>query len=155
MSGQLKGLFWFEETICELASMYHLNKIHSLWSQYPDFSIQFQYSPSLRGYLDNLLNRNSHREDAGSLLQFLQVSHCVEPQTYHRYYYNALAAKIYPFFLQNPKLWRIIPRIGNSRQWNCLQDLLRHLLEKSDDDYSPSLFSLYNFLFPYNTMNKV
>lgn len=57
MIDEISGLMWFEETICELSSMYHIHNIYKAWSSYPTFSTQNIKAPIFRDYLDGLLSR--------------------------------------------------------------------------------------------------
>lgn len=148
MTGEIVGLKWFEETLCELSSMYHLQKIYDSWHSFPLFSEQYLYSPSLQGHIRNIYSDNYPLYAAstrpGFLCSWLPI---LEQSKYHRDYYNALAFRMLPLFLDNPHLWKIILHIGDSRQWDSLEDLFAHLRQTADDSYSHSLEKLENLLF--------
>ncbi len=152
MIDEISGLMWFEETICELSSMYHIHNIYKAWSSYPTFSTQNIKAPIFRDYLDGLLSR--------AMEKGLRVGHIplqtilqswdslLRENVYHRDHYNAIAARMFPLFLENPYLWKMILHIGDSRQWNSLEELFVHLERNADDSYSDSLIQLKNLLIP-------
>ncbi len=146
-SGDITGLIWFEEAICELSSMYHLHQTHIDWSISAEGD-KSKYAPSFHDYFDSLLAKNQQLVDLthypgwlSSWLPFLS-----EPE-YYREHYNAIATRMLPFFIENSHLWKIILHFGDSRKWNSLQDLFEHLFETADGTYSCSLKKLYDMLF--------
>ena len=148
MTGELSGLMWFEESVCELASMYNLNSLFRIWSQYPQ-SVQRHYAPSFQDYLNDLLAENPELYASTLHPKFLQSwDSLLRENVYHRDHYNAIAARMFPLFLENPYLWKMILHIGDSRQWNSLEELFAHLERNADDSYSDSLIQLKNLLIP-------
>ncbi len=145
-TGEIKGLMWFEETICELSSMYHLHTLYSQWKT--QAGVLYHYAPNFLDYLNGLLSQNPQLLSAtlhpGFLSTWLQL---LQQQTYHRDYYNALAAKMYPLFVENPHLWKIILHFGDMQQWSSLGDLFQHLERNATVDYVYSLKKLRLFLF--------
>lgn len=147
MSGEIRGLMWFEETICELSSMYHLQMAATQWSCC-NLIVCRHFAPAHQSYLNGLLSQQPQlvhdTHNRGFLQLWLPI---LEQQTYHRDYYNALAARMFPLFVENPHLWKIILHFGNMRQWNSLEELFVHLHQTADDSYSDSLKRLENLLF--------
>ena len=117
LSGEITGLIWFEESICELSSMFNLYKMY-----------EQLLSQTLRG---------------GWLNQWMPI--LSEPR-YHRDYYNVIAARIFSLFCENPYLWKIILHFGDMRQWNSLESLFDHLIRNSHDEYSKTLLTLRDTL---------
>lgn len=146
LSGEISGLKWFEETICELSSMYHLHLIFMQWSNNSN-PIKFDYAPFLLDYLNDLLTKNhllsSSIDHPGWLQSWIPL--LSEPQ-YHRDHYNVIATKMYPLFVKNPNLWKIILHFGDMRNWNSLSELFEHLHQTVDDSYSKSLSDLEKLL---------
>lgn len=139
LSGEWSDMLWFEETICELSSLYNLNKM-----------IRFclinglqLYAPSVHNYLNNLLTKNKNtyclRADGG---WFRQYETSLKVKWYKRDLYNAMAVLMFPLFIENPHLWKIILNIGDIRSWTSLNDLFSHLESIADRSYSESLSRL-------------
>lgn len=143
MCGEIKGLLWFEETICELASIYHLNRYYKRCTT--DILLQ-NLAPAVLDYLHDLYTKNVqlvelfHQEYLNIFLDQLG-----QP-VYHREIYNAIAVSILPLFEENPSLWKMILNFGDIRKWNSLEELFEHLLQCSTDDYRNSLLLLKNKL---------
>ena len=146
LTGDIKGLMWFEETICHLASMYHLHILQVQWRNRT--GILSRWDLVLRDHLDALFSKHtqliSDTHHQGFLQTWLPI---LEQPIYHRDYYNALSARIFPLFVENPHLWKIILHFGDMRKWNSLHELFEHLQSKASQDYAHTLQKLYNLLF--------
>ena len=145
-TGEITGLTWFEESICELASMFQLSLFCSSWSQSHE-EYQTHYAPSLRDYLDALLSKNLRLLSSASHPGWLQSWDSIlsEP-AYHRDYYNVIATKMFPLFVEHPYLWKIILHLGDTRQWKTLDELFAHLHSQADDSYTLPLQKLHDLL---------
>ena len=105
MIPNFKGLFWFEETICELASLFHLSRMWEYCIQSPQLA---QYTPSVERYLSNLLTKNNGLVESFRLGKLSPWKERLQEETYNRDLYNAIAVVMFPYFEQNPYLWKII-----------------------------------------------
>ncbi len=136
LSGGWSDLLWFEETICELSSLYNLNKMIGYCDKigYPDYAL------SVKGYLDDLLVKNNDSfklsADGGWYGQY-ELS--LKKEKYKRELYNAIAVLMYPLFVENPNLWKMILYIGDIRSWVSLDDLFNNLESNADESYKESL----------------
>lgn len=131
MTGEIRGLTWFEETLCETNSLYQLVQVlHVDCNKYPYLH---HYGQWVQDYLDDLFQSNPDLKlqlrKNGGIRQWLPL--LSEPQ-HHRDYNNAVACRILPLFVQNPRLWGILSHIGDSRSYSTLEDLLAHLQETAD-----------------------
>ena len=143
INGQLSGdwstMLWFEETLCELSSLYN---IHIM----VDFCVTHglpNYAPCVQQYLDTLLFENKDvyklSEEGG---WYKNYAESLSTAPYKRELYNAIAALIYPLFIENPKLWKLIQHIGDIRSWASLNVLFEHLQYTADTSYADSLRKL-------------
>lgn len=146
MLGEMKGLVWFEESICELASLYHLYCCHQRWNTSSNL-LKTLYAPNIQDYLNDLLSMYpqlvSDTHHPGFLYDWLPI---LEQPILHRDYYNALAVRMYPLFVENPHLWKIILYLGDVCCWHSLEELFDHLSRQADDSYSDSLDHLKSLL---------
>lgn len=102
----------FEETLCELCSIYCIHHF-VIWCE--NNPLPRQYAPSVREYLDQL---TSGQLCADHLRDYIsQNLDLLSSPDYQRGIYKRIAATILPSFVACPDLWRIIPLIGDSRQW--------------------------------------
>lgn len=136
LSGKWSDLLWFEETICELSSLYNLNKMIEYCI---DNGLQ-RYSPSVKNYLDNLLTKNNGAYKLSAEGGwYKQYEESLKEEGYKRDLYNAIAVLMYPLFDDNPNLWKLILNIGDIRCWTSLEALFDHLEANADESYSESL----------------
>lgn len=145
MSGEIKGLAWFEESICEISSMYHLHVASRLWASSEDW--QIRYAQAFRDYLDGLISSRPELKyethHPGFLSRWIPVLN--EP-VYHRGHYNAIATRILPLFVDNPALWKMILSFGDMTGWENLEQLFSHLKTCASDDYRKDLEKLTEIL---------
>lgn len=124
LSGEWSPMLWFEETVCELSSMYNLYRMVGFCE---DHGLK-SYSSSVQGYLNNLLTKNNDvyilSNEGGWYQGYKEL---LSTEHYNRGLYNAIAALMYPSFIENPRLWRIILSIGDIRSWRSLDELFEHL----------------------------
>lgn len=135
LSGDWSPMLWFEETVCELSSMYNLYRMVGFCEER---GLKF-YSPSVQEYLNNLLTKNNNvfmlSYEGGWYQGYKEL---LSTEHYNRELYNAIAALMYPLFIENPNLWKIILNIGDIRSWRSFDDLLVHLQVNSEASYSDS-----------------
>ena len=134
--GEWSDLLWFEETICELSSLYNLNKM----IEYCINNGLQLYAPSVKNYLENLLTKNNgaYKLNAeGGWYKHYEES--LKEEGYKRDLYNAIAVLMYPLFVDNPNLWKLILNIGDIRSWTSLDELFNHLEVTADGSYCESL----------------
>lgn len=144
LSGELIGLMWFEEVICELSSMYHLHQMASDWKK-SDLEEKTHWAPVFQDYLDDLLrNGKSILYQLSFLLQLWEAQ--LRQPVYHRDLYNIIAAKLFPLFVENPRLWKIALHFGDMRQYSSISEVLSHLENKATSDYSESLLKFRSLL---------
>lgn len=133
---ELRGLGWFEETVCELSSMYCLGKMITLCNHHTNQSLR-RFAPSVRDYLDDLLRCES--EYAPLHLYIRRNLPLLEKPELHREIYRCIARLMLPLFAECPALWKIILHFGNMSEWNSLTLLFDHLKEEADTTYADQL----------------
>lgn len=145
MSGEIKGLLWFEETICELSSLFHLAQFYNRCLINPAL---YHYAPSVLDYLHDLQTKNSQLVELFHRESLSQWGDLLKEPVYHRDIYNAIAVSILPIVLKTPQLWKMILHLGDIRSWNSLEELFDHLLQTSTDDYRQALLDLKKLFLP-------
>lgn len=136
LSGEWSDLLWFEETICELSSLYNLNKMIGYCANH---GLQM-YASSVKNYLVNLLTKNNraYKLSTGGGW-YKQYEESLKKEGYKRNFYNAIAVLMYPLFVENPNLWKLILNIGDIRAWTSLDELFDYLEANADESYRESL----------------
>ena len=136
LTGEVNGLIWFEETICELSSMFCLSRMVDYCTQNTNPCLT-RYRPSVQGYLESLLRGEKEEEPLHIYIQ-RNLPLLTQP-VYHREIYRHIARRVLPLFLRWPSLWRIILHFGNMHERQSLVFLFDHLKEEADTTYSDAL----------------
>ena len=102
---------WFEESLCELASLYTLNKMSITWQTNPPYSNWKNYSGSLKDYVTNKLVDPENNivkpfnEWLSDNLPELYKDRCKRSKN------QIIAIKLLPIFTDKPDLWQSIQYI--------------------------------------------
>ena len=98
---------WFEETLCECASLYALRRMAVEWKTNAPYSNWKSYSASLASYSDDRINKYAGRRQ--SLAQFYTASRTeLEKTATNRELNTYIAVKLLPHFEKNPKAWQAL-----------------------------------------------
>ncbi|HDS1212533.1 hypothetical protein ACRTDL_21495 [Shewanella algae] len=106
MSGSVKTK-WFEETICELASLFTLRRMSEVWQVSPPYENWRDYSAALSKYADNRIGDDKYKMPNGVEFQdwFRANLNHLENDRYIREINTTIAIKLLPMFEEYPKLW--------------------------------------------------
>ncbi|MDE6842448.1 MAG: hypothetical protein K2J24_02875 [Muribaculaceae bacterium] len=157
MCDGLCGCQWFEETLCEEASLFCLSKLSD-----PILRRQWDcphYALCVRSYLDSHLqssyslrqkyyswNPIEHPQGIAPWRDTLEETSTLGIGKLQRTICTAVASLLYPIFLHNPRLWEIAAHIGDSTQFPKLEALLSHLEVTATPAYSESLKEMNQLL---------
>lgn len=110
LDGKLESSFWFEESICEMASMFFLRKVADCWKNpILEFPRALQtFAPNNITYLENLIQQY-HNIDIPLRQWILQKMDVLNEDRYNRKEYNMIAKALLPLFEDNPQMWKIVP----------------------------------------------
>lgn len=107
--GNRIGAFWFEETICELASLYCLAKNAQLWKTNPPNPGLVYYASAFSDYYNKTINRKEVPKSILSVSDFIKENILeLEKPEYERGMYTYIAKGIIDIFINYPSLWNII-----------------------------------------------
>lgn len=161
LTGETSGLIWLEESICHVASFVCLDCFErtcvssdipylpgyasSVISYLKDLLLdegQQLYEPYLPDLNNPLRKEQIPQEEMKPIYPYVESRADVLATTYSMEDYNAIAKMLFPHFYNNPKVWRILPHLGDMRKWNSIKVLFDHLEVKADDEYRESLEGL-------------
>jgi hypothetical protein len=96
---------WFEEMLCECASMYALLQMAVEWETNPPYPNWKSYSTSLAGYASDLVKKHADRKD--SIAQFYEANLAeLEKTATNRELNSYIASKFFRHFETTPAAWR-------------------------------------------------
>lgn len=139
MTNDWSDLLWLEETICQLASLYNMFKMMDFCEEIGKEDCAFILKDRLNHYLGKATKDYELDKRGGWFKSFAEQ---LRSYGYKRDLYNSIAVLMYPLFIENPNLWKIILHIGDIRSWKSLNDLFIHLQSKADTSYEYSLKKL-------------
>jgi hypothetical protein len=102
------GNDWFEEALCELASMFTLRRMGETWKTSPPFAHWKDFAPHLTTYAEDLIR--PARLPAGKTLAAWYAEHGRELQgtATNREMNRVVAAALLPLFEQCPEHWEAV-----------------------------------------------
>ena len=111
---------WFEEALCEAASLFALNQMAATWESAPPYPHWKDYAPALRRYAEQM-KRESHRSlPTGISLAnwFSKNENTVRTNPYQRASNEIVATRLLALFEQHPEQWGAITYLNQDKQAN-------------------------------------
>ena len=112
---------WFEESLCELASLFVLHRLADDWKHQPPATVRkaAEFAPNLRAYA--LDREQQHSVPLGMELPNWFAANIgeMEANRYDRERAGIVAAALRPRFLQEPSLWNACRRLNS---WDSNRD---------------------------------
>lgn len=132
---------WFEESICDLASIFFLYESEKNWvSYFPDHS---DYKPKIQKYIADL----SSGESFSLHDLFDEQSECAIYLKSHRYDRNRnryVALSLLPIFKDNPALWKSVPLLCRGANAKSFKDFLEQWRKSSDNKNIDQVIDLFS-----------
>lgn len=116
---------WFEESLCECASLFALRRMAVEWKTNPPYSNWESYSESLAGYAANRMKKYEGRKD--SLAYFYkQHQKELEKTATNRDLNGFVAVKLLPLLEKSPAAWQTLRylNLGDPKENSSLADYL-------------------------------
>lgn len=98
---------WFEETICELASLFTLRRMSEVWKTSPPYENWRDYSSALYNYAEErIISEDRNLPEGIEFLDWFKANMgALERDEYMREANAIIAIKLLPIFEVNTKLW--------------------------------------------------
>jgi len=101
---------WFEESLCETASLFTLRRLSEAWAQQPPGRNWVGYAPIFAEYADHLLAQ-PHRHPVGmaTLQRWFEANRpALQATPYQRQQNEVVATQLLQLFERDPRHWRTI-----------------------------------------------
>ena len=107
---------WFQEAICELASVFTLRRMAERWPAQPPYSNWAGYGHSLSDYTQDLLSDRKHQLPLGMTLSawLIAEEESLRKDPYQRCKNAVVAYSLLPIFESDPAGWNAIRSLPNS-----------------------------------------
>lgn len=115
MDGNYVSSFWFEESVCEMASEYFLMKIAKEWIENDTkYGKLGAFRNSMLKYAEKIRKKEKELEVPlsdwiRSKIEELSTTESGEIEKKERSNYKIIAKEMLPLFEKNPELWSILP----------------------------------------------
>lgn len=120
---------WFEEALCEGASIHAVKQMSNVWKTNPPYPVWQSYSTSLEEYYQNILAEQHRYLPAGDNIAnwYQREKISLRSNAGLRDKNEVVGTKIYSYFEQNPQRWRAMNyiNVGNSNNQITLQQYLQ------------------------------
>ena len=130
---------WFEETICEVASLFALRAMAKIWEDYPPYPNWSGYSKHLRQYATERIDRYKLKDDVHLSTFFAENAVYLKTHATDRTRNAAVAIRLLPLFEKHPEGWKAIHYLNES-VWEEEQDFptyLRSWYRHTPEDLKP------------------
>lgn len=143
---------WFEETLCETASLYALQAVARTWTLTATDATQVALAPRLRRFYDNLLAERTRDLPAGATLPRWVDDNVdrLRADPYLREKNDLVAKQLLPFFQHDPRRWRALAHlnlhVGDAHA--AFADYLAHWNDYAPAEYHPFIADVRLLLTP-------
>ncbi|MBI4203932.1 MAG: hypothetical protein HY527_02790 [Betaproteobacteria bacterium] len=118
---------WFEEALCEVASLYVLRRLAVAWQVSPPHPDWAAYAPAFEKYAERFLSEPHRRLPPATSLAtwFAQNEQDLARNPYLRGQNEVVANILLPFFEENPRLWLAIGCLNQEPKGNSFRDYMQ------------------------------
>ena len=99
---------WFEESLCELASLFVLHRLATVWKEHPPAEIidAVEFAPHFRTYTDDTAAKYPRICSGDSQKWLSENIDSLEAYPYERKLNGTIAVLLLDRFIEDPSLWR-------------------------------------------------
>jgi hypothetical protein len=118
---ELDDFVWFEEVLCETASLFGLRAASRHWAVDPPYENWRDYAESLNAYATNRLENPVHQLPVGKSFPawFKEVLPSLATQPTQREVNTTIAAQLLPMFEEQPDTWRGVRVLHLFKRTEC------------------------------------
>jgi hypothetical protein len=128
---------WFEEALCEAASLYVVKRLGLVWEMWPPHPHWAAYAPEFERYVERFL-REQHRElprDLPLATWFRQHEDELRGKPYLRSHNEVVANVLLPLFEENADFWEAIGYLNVQGGASSFREYLQTWHDNAPDDY--------------------
>lgn len=133
---------WFEESICELSSIYFMNILAEVWGEnnfYPNYANHF------KEYANNVLADNNCEEFyISDLSHDSAILQLMSNNQYLRKYNRTIAKRLLNYFQNIPQLWSQTPKLALIKDIQSFESFLIEWSNIADPSFKNVILSILN-----------
>jgi hypothetical protein len=132
---------WFEEALCEAASLYALKKLAFVWELWPPQPQWAAYSVEFERYVERFLNESHRRlDDDVSLAEWFQKhEEALRTTAYVRSSNEVVATLLLPLFEDNAAFWEAIGYLNLAPARATFREYLDTWHDNAPDEYKDTI----------------
>jgi NitT/TauT family transport system substrate-binding protein len=132
---------WFEEALCEVSSLYTLQRFAAEWQLAPPSPRLQGYAQELQASADRFLAEKHRRLAPGQTLAawFAANERKLRSGAYDRDRNEVVATQLLPLFEENPELWEALGYLNLDAPGGSFQDYLRNWRDNAPLAYRDSI----------------
>jgi len=115
-----KSNHWFEESLCETASLFALKQMSESWKMQPPYSNWKDYSKSLKSYVDDHMKKFDTLGDFTLAEWYQRNEAALRKNSTDRPKNQVVAVQLLPLFEKSPEHWAAV---GYLNQWEKTRTL--------------------------------
>ncbi len=119
---------WFEETLCETASLFSLRSMSESWKTKPPYPNWKSYAPNLLKYARERIEKHPWPADLSVAAWYARHRKALRLNPTDRSKNTTLAAKLLPLFEEKPERWAATAHL-NVHKTKTPRDFSRHLAD--------------------------
>lgn len=123
---------WFEESLCELASLYTLRAMAESWKTHPPYSNWKDYGKSLKSYAGDIIAKHPDITTGGLAGFYTKNKDTLRSSATRRDLNATVAIALLPLFEKNPSNWAAVPYL-NATPATAGMTLTQYLKKWHDD----------------------
>ena len=142
---------WFEETLCETASLFALKGMTKEWNKEPPFPHWKSYGKEFARYAEKRINKYSWPANQSISNWYLKHKNNLQQNPSNRERNVRIASQLLPFFQENPAGWEACSFL-NKKKSNKKISFKTYLLEwkkacqtSNQKDFVNNLLNVFNF----------
>lgn len=106
---------WFEETLCELASIYTMRRMAEEWEKSPPYPNWRDYSKALRSYADDVVEKREALDLKQLAAFYAKEKESLRGTATQRDKNGRMAAALLPLFEEKPERWEAVRWLNAAR----------------------------------------
>jgi hypothetical protein len=99
---------WFEETLCELASIFCIDSMSQSWLINPPYQNWMEYSKALDGYVREIIEKPENKITKSFKHWLNENFETLYNDRYKRVENRIIALQLFPLFKSRPQFWKTI-----------------------------------------------
>jgi len=110
-----KGNMWFEETLCEMASLYVLRAMSKAWETDPPYSNWKGYHKSIAKYVQNVIDKREKLDRDGLCAYYEKHKETLQKDCCRRDLNGTMAVVLLELFEAEPERWEAVRWLNSSK----------------------------------------